>query len=147
MDTSLLYNQFITEFKQANNYQTQISQKEFESKLIDINLQYGNNGNDWNTQNLVQQNNIRISIHTIEAQRDNYITKAIVTAIQLADYELSNSKNIVFSMAYVAFNSINSFISSYNIKLNLSLFIISKIAQISKRLILESNLSFIVSIR
>ena len=46
-------------------------------------------------------------------------------------------------MAYLALNSINSFISSYNINLDLSLFIKSKISYVSNKLILESNLSLI----
>lgn len=46
-------------------------------------------------------------------------------------------------MAYLALNSINSFISSYNINLDLSLFIRSKISYVSNKLILESNLSLI----
>lgn len=143
MDSSQLYNQFSNELRQANNCQMQISQKEFELQLIDINLKYGNSDSERNIQNLVKQNNIKVSLHSIENERNTYLTHAIIYALQLAEYEIVNSKNIVFPMAYLALNSINSFISSYNINLDLSLFIRSKISYVSNKLILESNLSLI----
>ena len=143
MDSSQLYNQFSNELRQANNCQMQISQKEFELQLIDINLKYGNSDSERNIQNLFKQNNIKVSLHSIENERNTYLTHAIIYALQLAEYEIGNSKNIVFSMAYLALNSINSFISSYNINLDLSLFIKSKISYVSNKLILESNLSLI----
>ena len=143
MDTSQLYNQFSNELRQANNCQMQISQKEFELQLIDINLKYGNSDSERNIQNLVKQNNIKVSLHSIENERNTYLTHAIIYALQLAEYEIGNSKNIIFPMAYLALNSINSFISSYNINLDLSLFIRSKISYVSNKLILESNLSLI----
>ena len=128
---------------QLYNCQMQISQKEFELQLIDINLKYGNSDSERNIQNLVKQNNIKVSLHSIENERNTYLTHAIIYALQLAEYEIGNSKNIVFPMAYLALNSINSFISSYNINLDLSLFIKSKISYVSNKLILESNLSLI----
>lgn len=143
MDTSQLYNQFSNELRQANNCQMQISQKEFELQLIDINLKYGNSDSERNIQNLLKKNNIKVSLHSIENERNTYLTHAIIYALQLAEYEIGNSKNIVFPMAYLALNSINSFISSYNINLDLSLFIRSKISYVSNKLILESNLSLI----
>ena len=143
MDTSQLYNQFSNELRQANNCQMQISQKEFELQLIDINLKYGNSDSERNIQNLLKQNNIKVSLHSIENERNTYLTHAIIYALQLAEYEIGNSKNIIFPMAYLALNSINSFISSYNINLDLSLFIRSKISYVSNKLILESNLSLI----
>ena len=143
MDTSQLYNQFSNELRQANNCQMQISQKEFELQLIDINLKYGNSDSERNIQNLFKQNNIKVSLHSIENERNTYLTHAIIYALQLAEYEIGNSKNIIFPMAYLALNSINSFISSYNINLDLSLFIRSKISYVSNKLILESNLSLI----
>lgn len=143
MDTSQLYNQFSNELRQANNCQMQISQKEFELQLIDLNLKYGNSDSERNIQNLFKKNNIKVSLHSIENERNTYLTHAIIYALQLAEYEIGNSKNIVFPMAYLALNSINSFISSYNINLDLSLFIRSKISYVSNKLILESNLSLI----
>lgn len=143
MDTSQLYNQFSNELRQANNCQMQISQKEFELQLIDINLKYGNSDSERNIQYLFKKNNIKVSLHSIENERNTYLTHAIIYALQLAEYEIGNSKNIIFPMAYLALNSINSFISSYNINLDLSLFIRSKISYVSNKLILESNLSLI----
>lgn len=143
MDSSQLYNQFSNELRQANNCQMQISQKEFELQLIDINLKYGNSDSERNIQNIVKQNNIKVSLHSIENERNTFLTHSIISALQLAEYEIENSKNIVFPMAYLALNSINSFISSYNINLDLSLFIRSKISYVSNKLILESNLSLI----
>lgn len=142
MDSSQLYNQFSHELRQANNCQIQISQKIFELQLIEINLKYGNNS-EWNIQNLVKQNNIKASLHSIENERNTYLTRAIIYALQLAEYELENSKNIVFSMAYLALNSINSFISSNKVDLDLSISIRSKVSYISNKLILDSNLNFI----
>lgn len=143
MDSSQLYNQFSNELRQANNCQMQISQKEFELQLIDINLKYGNSDSERNIQNLFKQNNIKVSLHSIENERNTYLTHAIIYALQLAEYEIGNSTNIVFPMAYLALNSINSFISSYNINLDLSVFIRSKISYVSNKLILESNLNLI----
>ena len=142
MDSSQLYNQFSHELRQANNCQIQISQKIFELQLIEINLKYGNNS-EWNIQNLVKQNNIKASLHSIENERNTYLTRVIIYALQLAEYELENSKNIVFSMAYLALNSINSFISSNKVNLDLSISIRSKVSYISNKLILDSNLNFI----
>lgn len=144
MESNQLYSQFSNELRQANNCQTQISQKLFELQLININLKYGSNSDgERKIQNLVKQNNIKVSLHSIENERNTYLTRAITYALQLAEYEIENSKNIVFPMAYLALNSINSFISSYKVNLDLSFFIKSKISYISNKLILESNLSFI----
>lgn len=96
MDSSQLYNQFSNELRQANNCQMQISQKEFELQLIDINLKYGNSDSERNIQNLVKQNNIKVSLHSIENERNTYLTHAIIYALQLAEYEIGNSKNIIF---------------------------------------------------
>lgn len=143
MDSSQLYNQFSLELRQADNCQIQISQKIFELQLIDINLKYGNNDSQWNIQNLVKQNNIKVRLHSVENERNTYLTRAITYALQLAEYEMENSKNIVFPMAYLALNSINTFISSYKVNLDLSIPIRSKVSYISNKLILESNLNFI----
>lgn len=143
MDSSQLYNQFSHELRQANNCQIQISQKIFELQLIEINLKYGNTDSEWNIQNLVKKNNIKASFYSIENERNTYLTRAIIYALQLAEYEVENSKKNVFSMAYLALNSINSFISSYKVNLDLSISIRSKVSYISNKLILDSNLNFI----
>lgn len=109
----MLYKSSSDALMQARFFQSQISQKEFELKLMEINNQYyPYNANNLYV-NLMQKHSIENEIVHLKNDRDNYTISAINYAIQLAIVELQN--NSMFSMAYLAISSINSFLSSERI--------------------------------
>jgi len=127
MDANMLYKSSSDALMQARVSQSQISQKEFELKLIEINNQYSlyNANNPY--MNLIQKHSIENEIARLKNDRDNYTISAINYAIQLAIVELQN--NSMFSMAYLAISSINSFLSS------------EKVSSLSLPFTLQSNIS------
>lgn len=100
----MLYQNFSNALMQAKNYQSQISQKEFEMKLIDINSRYSSN----NYYNELQKQKIELEILTLRNNRNNNIFNAIDYALDLTQIEIRN--NALYSMAYLAINSITSYL-------------------------------------
>lgn len=127
MDVNMLYKSSSDALMQARFSQSQISHKKFELNLMEINNQYSpfNANNPY--VNIMQKHSIESEITRLENERDNHVLSAINYAIQLALIELQN-KN-VFSMAYLAISSINSFLSS------------EKITSLSLPFSLQSNIS------
>ena len=127
MDANMLYKSSSDALMQARVSQSQISQKEFELNLMEINNQYSlyNANNPY--MNLIQKHSIENEIARFKNDRDNYTISAINYAIQLAIVELQN--NSMFSMAYLAISSINSFLSS------------EKVSSLSLPFTLQSNIS------
>lgn len=99
----MLYQNFSNALMQAKNYQSQISQKEFEMKLIDINSRYSSNN-----YNELQKQKIELEILTLRNNRNNNIFNAIDYALDLTQIEIRN--NALYSMAYLAINSITSYL-------------------------------------
>lgn len=129
MDANMLYKSSSDALIQARFSQSQISQKEFELRLIDINNQYSPYNANNPYVNVMRKHNIESEITCLKNSRDNYIISAINYAIQLAIVELQN--NSVFSMAYLAISSINSFLSSESISsLSLPFTLQSNISQL-----------------
>ncbi len=125
----MLYKSSSDALIQARFSQSQISQKEFELRLIDINNQYSPYNANNPYVNVMRKHNIESEITCLKNSRDNYIISAINYAIQLAIVELQN--NSVFSMAYLAISSINSFLSSESISsLSLPFTLQSNISQL-----------------
>ena len=90
----MLYQDFSNALMQAKNYQSQISQKEFEMRLMEINNRYSSNNYYYNE---------------LQKQKaDNSIFSAIDYALELAQIEIRN--NTLYSMAYLAINSITSYL-------------------------------------
>lgn len=101
----MLYQDFSNALMQAKNYQSQISQKEFEMRLMEINNRYSSS-NYYN--NELQKQKVEIEILTLKNNRDNSIFSAIDYALELAQIETRN--NTLYSMAYLAINSITSYL-------------------------------------
>ena len=102
---NMLYQNFSNALMQAKNYQSQISQKEFEMKLIDINSRYSSNNYYYNE---LQKQKIELEILTLRNNRNNNIFNAIDYALELTQIEIRN--NALYSMAYLAINSITSYL-------------------------------------
>lgn len=109
IDTNMLYKNSSNALMQARIFQSQASQKEFELKLMDINTQYPSYGANNPYASFVQKHNIESEIIRLKSNRDDQIFNAISYALTLADIEFQNSN--VFSMAYLAMSSINSFLT------------------------------------
>ena len=102
---NMLYQNFSNALMQAKNYQSQISQKEFEMKLIDINSRYSSNNYYYNE---LQKQKIELEILTLRNNRNNNIFNAIDYVLELTQIEIRN--NALYSMAYLAINSITSYL-------------------------------------
>lgn len=100
----MLYQNFSNALMQAKNYQSQISQKEFEMKLKPINSRYSSNNYYYNE---LQKQKIELEILTLRNNRNN-IFNAIDYALELTQIEIRN--NALYSMAYLAINSITSYL-------------------------------------
>ena len=123
----MLYKSSSDALMQARVSQSQISQKEFELKLMEINNQYSPYNANNPYMNLIQKHSIENEIVRLKNNQDNYTISAINYAIQLAIVELQN--NSMFSMAYLAISAINSFLSS------------ERISSLSLPFTLQSNIS------
>ena len=112
--------------------QSRMSQLMLEMQLVNINLKY----KTATVQDRLKINALNSEISTLESQRNLHINNAIRYALDLAEYEIHNAKNIVISMSYMAISSINSFIRAQNIKFELSFSLKMKVSQISSMLIM-----------
>ena len=110
-NTTMLYQNSSNELMQAKNYQSQISQKEFELRLMDINSRYSSNREPDYITNF-QKQSIQSEIDNLIYSRNRHLCNAIDSALDLAMNESQDSA--FFSMAYLAINSINSFIRMQN---------------------------------
>ena len=107
INNNMLYQNSSNELMQAKNYQSQISQKEFEIKLMDINSKYSFNKEPDYITNL-QRQNVKLEINSLAYNRNMHLCNAIDNALDLAINESQDS--VFYSMAYLAISSINSFI-------------------------------------
>ena len=124
---NMLYQNSSNELMQAKNYQSQISQKEFEIRLMDINSRYSSNREPDYITNL-QRQSIKSDINNLAYNRNMHLCNAIDSALDLAINE--SQDGVFYSMAYLALNSINSFIRIQNgINLNLPFNIAVKLSQ------------------
>lgn len=144
MDVNMLYKSSSDALMQARFSQSQISQKEFELRLMEINNQYSPYNANNPYVNIMQKHGIENEIARLKNERDNHIFRAINYAIQLAIIEQQN--NNVFSMAYLAISSINSFLSSEKIhSLSLPFTLQSQISQLYFQLV-GSHLNSLLSL-
>lgn len=124
----------------AQNLQLQISQKEFEIKLVDINRQYStplNTGDYYYNQQ--RKMLIEMEISNLKIQRDGHLNNSLNYALELAEFEITNKNS--FSSAAIVLSSLYSFIIINNIQFVLNSFVISKIYSISFNL-LQNPLEF-----
>lgn len=128
-NATILYQNSSDELMQAKHYQSQISQKEFEIRLMDINNRFApNNGVDNFYIANLQKQNIKSEIDNLRYNRNRHLCNAIDSALDLAITESQDS--VFYSMAYLAINSINSFVRTQNgINLNLPFNVAFKLSQ------------------
>lgn len=126
-NTNMLYQSSSNELMQAKNYQSQISQKEFEIKLMDINNRYSSNKEPYHIANL-QRQNVKLEINSLVYNRNMHLCNAIDSALDLAMNEPQDG--FFYSMAYLAISSLNSFIRMQNnVNFNLPFNIVVKLSQ------------------
>ena len=111
LDRTIFYYKASNELAQARDYQSQVSRKEFEMRLIEINSQYSSQNESSYFYNNLQKQSMELEINNLKNSRNSRLFNAIEYALQLAEIELHN--NIAYSMAVVAINSINSFLKTY----------------------------------
>lgn len=116
----------------AQNIQQQISQKEFEIQLVDINSHYSASQDSNYYYNQQKKYLLELEIHNLKQQRDDYLINAITLALNDAESEMNYS--VAFSIAALTISNICSFIKTYNLKLNITLQLMLKISSISSRL-------------
>lgn len=128
-NATILYQNSSNELMQAKRYQSQISQKEFEIRLMDINNRFApNNGVDNFYITNLQKQNIKSEIDNLIYNRNRHLCNAIDNALDLAITESQDS--VFYSMAYLAINSINSFVRTQNgINVNLPFNVAFKLSQ------------------
>lgn len=111
MDSNYLYNTSSNELMQARTVQSQISQKELELKLLDINSRY--NSYEPYSSDRIKRQSIEIEISTLKSNVSVHLNNAISYALLLAEQEIKNNHTYLISMAAYAIDSICSFLSSY----------------------------------
>lgn len=123
---NMLYQNSSNALMQAKHYQSQISQKEFEMQLININNKYSSYGNDYNE---IQKRKLEQDIWNLKNIRNNNIYSAIDYALELVLIEIKSTP--LYSMAYFAVNSITSYLKIQKISdLTLPLSLRLKLTQI-----------------
>lgn len=118
---------------QANSIQQQISQKEFEIKLVEINSMHLSN-QDANSYFYNQQRKqlLVTEISNLKAQRDNHINAALMYALTMAEGELT--QHSTFSSASLLLSNIRSFLTIQSIRPIISLPVTLKISLLNSRL-------------
>lgn len=118
----------------AEKEQQNISQKEFEIKLVDINSRYSspqdNNAYFYNQQKKML---LESELTSYKTQRDNHINVALLNALNLAEQELMNKQS--YSQASSIITSICTFLTIQNIRLSLSFPVMMKMASLNYTLI------------
>lgn len=126
------------ELTTAQNIQQQISQKEFEIQLVDINSHYSSSQDSSSFYyNHQKKYFLEMEIQNLKKQRDEHLINALTHALNKAESEMNYS--MPFSVAAVSISNICSFIKRYNIKLNITLQLMLKISSISSRLSTRLN--------
>lgn len=137
INNNMLYQNSSNELMQAKNYQSQISQKEFEIKLMDINSKYSSNKEPDYITNL-QRQSVKLDINNLAYNRNMHLCNAIDSALELAMNEAQDS--VFYSMAYLAISSINSFIRmqkgvNFNLPFNIAVKLSQAYLQITNVLV------------
>lgn len=105
-----LYDQSSEFLKKANENQMEVSQKEFELKLLDIRQSYNNQSNYY-----IDKGRIENEKNSLVVQRNSNLFKSIDSALQLIRNEI-NDQNTILPLSFISVNFINSFIESFKIK-------------------------------
>lgn len=137
MNSNQLYLNSSNELMQVRNIQLQISQKELELQMLDINAKYSSYDSYSYSSNSIKRQNIELELINLKSSRDMHLGFAIESALLLAEGDIRN--NNAYSMAGVAINSINSFLQSQKIDFRLPYSTQVKLSQIASLLYTNSN--------
>lgn len=137
MNSNQLYLNSSNELMQVRNIQLQISQKELELQMLDINTKYSSFDPYSYSSNSIKRQNTELEVINLKHNRDMHLGFAIEAALLLAEWDIRN--NNVYSMAEVAISSINSFLQSQKIDFKLPYSTQIKLSQISSLLYTNSN--------
>lgn len=135
MDNNYLYDISSNELMQARNMQSQISQKELELKLLDINGRY--NTYDPYSSDKIKRQSIEMEISTFKNNMDAHLNNAISYALLLAEQDIRNNHTYSISMAAYAIDSICSFLISYMGNFKPSFLAQMKLHELSSQLMLS----------
>ncbi len=133
MDNNQLYISSSNALMQARNAQSQISQKELEIRLLDINDRYSYSDPYSYSSNMLRRQNIEMEISNLKRDRDMHLNYAIEYALRLAEQDIAI--NTSYSMAAIAIGAISSFISSYKVDFKPSFPLPMKISELSSKLL------------
>lgn len=137
-----LIQQSSIELTRAGNVQQQISQKEFEIKLVDINGKYLSNqdaGSYYYNQQRKQL--LEMEISSLKAQRDGNINSALYYALMLAEKEITD--HVIFSSASILIANICSFLRIQNISFSASMPIVIKVSTLYSQLNMMNTVGFV----
>lgn len=135
MDSKYLYNMSSNELMQARNMQAQISPKELELKLLDINGRY-NSYNPYSSDRIKRQS-IEMDIITLRNNMKAHLNNAISYALLLAEQDIRSNNTYSISMATYAIDSICSFLTSYKDNFKPSFLAQMKLYELSSQLMLS----------
>lgn len=135
MNSNYLYNMSSNELMQARNLQLQISQKELELKLVDINGRY--NSYEPYSSDRINRQSIEMEISTFRNNMDIHINNAISYALLLAEQDIRSNHTYSISMAAYAIDSICSFLTSYKDNFKPSFLAQMKLHELSSQLMLS----------
>ena len=117
----------------ANNIQQQISQKEFEIKLVNINTAHMSTQDaglyHYNRQ---RKQLLEMEISNLTSQRNNHINDALMYALMIAEEELLLPPS--FSTAAIQLAKIRSFLTIQNISFTVSFPVMMKILLLQSKL-------------
>lgn len=137
MNSNQLYLNSSNELMQVRNIQLQISQKEMELQMLDINAKYSSYDSYSYSSYSIKRQNIELELINLKSSRDIHLGSAIESALLLAEGDIRN--NNAYSMAGVAISSINSFLQSQKIDFRLPYSTQVKLSQISSLPYTNSN--------
>lgn len=143
MNSNQLYLSSSNELMQVRNIQLQISQKELELQMLDINTKYSSYDPYSYSSNSIKRQNIELEVINLKHNRDMHLGFAIEAALLLAEWDIRN--NNVYSMAEVSISSINSFLQSQKIDFRLQYSTQAKLSQISSLLYTNNNFTSLKS--
>lgn len=135
MDSNYLYNMSSNELMYARTTQSQISQKELELKLLDINGKY--NSYDPYSSDKIKRQSIEMEISTLRNNMYIHLNNAIGYALLLAEQDIRNNHTYLISMAAYAIDSICSFLTSYIGNFKPSFLAQTKLYELSSQLMLS----------
>lgn len=137
MDSNYLYNMSSNELMCARTTQSQISQKELELKLLDINGKY--NSYDPYSSDKIKRQSIEMEISTLRNNMYIHLNNAISYALLLAEQDIRNNHTYLISMAAYAIDSICSFLTSYKDNFKPSFLAQMKLYELSSQLMLSGR--------